>query len=49
MTMNNAVLWHIKFSSYLTRDTLLLRYRAQPVNAIGFEAFTVVTMKNAVF
>jgi hypothetical protein len=32
--LKNAVLWNIKPSSYLTRDTLHLRYRAQPVNAM---------------
>jgi hypothetical protein len=32
VTMKNAVFWDIKLSSYLTGDTLLLRYRAQPVN-----------------
>jgi hypothetical protein len=33
-TMKNVVAWDIKYSSYLTGDTLLLRYRAQPVNAM---------------
>jgi hypothetical protein len=33
--MKNVVFWDIKkTSSYLTGDTLLLRYRAQPVNAM---------------
>jgi hypothetical protein len=31
--MKNAVFWDIKPSSYLTGDTLRLRYRDQPVNA----------------
>jgi hypothetical protein len=30
--MKNVVFWDIKPSSYLTGDTLFLRYRAQPVN-----------------
>jgi hypothetical protein len=34
VTMKNAVLWDIKPSSYFTEDTLRLRYRAQPVNAM---------------
>jgi hypothetical protein len=34
VTMENAVFWDIKSSSYLTGDTLPLRYRAQPVNAM---------------
>jgi hypothetical protein len=33
VTMKNAVFWDIKPSSYFTGDTLL-RYRAQPVNAM---------------
>jgi hypothetical protein len=33
-TMKNVVFWDIKPSSYLTGDTLRLRYRAQPVNAM---------------
>jgi hypothetical protein len=32
--MKNDVFWDIKPGSYLTGDTLLLRYRAQPVNAM---------------
>jgi hypothetical protein len=32
--MKNAVFWDLKPSSYLTRDTLRLRYRTQPVKAI---------------
>jgi hypothetical protein len=32
--MRNSVFWDIKASSYLTGDTLPLRYRAQPVNAM---------------
>jgi hypothetical protein len=44
--MKNVVFWVIKPSSYLTGDTLLLRYRVQPVNAMDF---TAVTMKNGVF
>jgi hypothetical protein len=32
--MKNAVFWDIKPSSYLTGETLRLRYRAQPVNAM---------------
>jgi hypothetical protein len=31
--MKNVVFWDIKLSCYLTGDILLLRYRAQPVNA----------------
>jgi hypothetical protein len=34
VTMTNAVFWDIKPSSYLTGDTLRLRHRAQPVNAM---------------
>jgi hypothetical protein len=34
VTMKNAVFWDIKPSSYFTGNTLRLRYRAQPVNAI---------------
>jgi hypothetical protein len=34
VTMNNAVFWDIKPSSYLIGDTLRLLYRAQPVNAM---------------
>jgi hypothetical protein len=34
VTMNNAVFWVIKTSSYLTGNTLRLRYSAQPVNAM---------------
>jgi hypothetical protein len=34
VTMKNAIFWDIKKPSlYFTEDTLLLRYRAQPVNA----------------
>jgi hypothetical protein len=48
--MKNAVFWDIKPSSYLTGDTLRLRYRAQPVKCyVRFEGFTAVTMMNAVF
>jgi hypothetical protein len=32
-----------------SQETLRLRHRAQPVNDVGFEVFTAVTMKNAVF
>jgi hypothetical protein len=32
--MKNAVSWDIKRSSYFTGDTLRLRYRVQPVNAM---------------
>jgi hypothetical protein len=32
--MKNGVFWNIKLSSYLTGDTIPLRYRAQPVNAM---------------
>jgi hypothetical protein len=38
-----------KPSSYVTGNTLLLCYRAQPVNAIRLEVFTAVTIMNAVF
>jgi hypothetical protein len=34
VTMKNVVFWDIKPSSYLTGDTLCLRYRVQPVNAM---------------
>jgi hypothetical protein len=34
VTMKNAVFWDIKPSSYLTGDTLRLRFRAQQVNAM---------------
>jgi hypothetical protein len=34
VTMKYAVFWNVKPSSYLTGDTLRLRYSAQPVNAI---------------
>jgi hypothetical protein len=34
VTMNSAIFWDIKPSSYFTGDTLHLRYRAQPVNAM---------------
>jgi hypothetical protein len=33
-TRKSAVFWDIKNSSYLTRNILFLRYRAQPVNAM---------------
>jgi hypothetical protein len=32
-----------------SQETLRPRYRAQPVNAVRFEVFTAVTIKNAVF
>jgi hypothetical protein len=32
--IKNVVFWGIKRSSYFTGDTLRLRYRAQPVNAM---------------
>jgi hypothetical protein len=48
--MKNVVFWDIKPSSYLTGDTLHLRYRAQPVKCyVRFEVFSAMTMKNAVF
>jgi hypothetical protein len=34
LTTKNAVFWDIKPSPYLTGNTLRLRYRAQPVNAM---------------
>jgi hypothetical protein len=34
VTMKNAVFWDMKPSSYFTGDTLHLRYRVQPVNAL---------------
>jgi hypothetical protein len=34
VTMKNDVFWDIKPSSYVTGDTIRLRYRAQPVNAV---------------
>jgi hypothetical protein len=48
--MKNAIFWDINSRSYLTGDTLLLRYRTTPVKCyVRFEVFTAVTMKNAVF
>jgi hypothetical protein len=34
VTMKNAVFWDIKTRSYLTGNTLRLRYSVQPVNAM---------------
>jgi hypothetical protein len=34
VTMKNGVFWDIEPSSYLKEDTLRLRFRAQPVNAM---------------
>jgi hypothetical protein len=34
VTLKNTVFWDINPSSSLTGDTLLLHYRAQPVNAM---------------
>jgi hypothetical protein len=34
VTMKNAVFWDIKTSSYFRGNTFLLRYRAQPINAM---------------
>jgi hypothetical protein len=34
VTIKNSVFWYIKLSSYLTGNTLLLHYGAQPVNAV---------------
>jgi hypothetical protein len=34
VTMQNVVFWNKKPSSYLTGNTLVLRYRVQPVNAL---------------
>jgi hypothetical protein len=34
VTTKNGVFWNIKTDSYLIGDTLRLRYRAQPVNAM---------------
>jgi hypothetical protein len=34
MTMKNGVFWDINLSSYLAWNTLGLRHRAQPVNAM---------------
>jgi hypothetical protein len=34
MTMKNVFFWDIKPTSYFTGDTLRLRYRVQPVNAM---------------
>jgi hypothetical protein len=34
VTMKNAVFWDINPSSYLTENTLRLRYRAKPANAM---------------
>jgi hypothetical protein len=34
VTMKNVVFWDKKPSSYFTGDTLRLRYRIQPVNAM---------------
>jgi hypothetical protein len=33
VTMKNVVFWDIKPSTYLTRNTLHLRYSDQPINA----------------
>jgi hypothetical protein len=44
LRMPSSGIW--KPSSYLTRNTLRLRYRVQPVK---FEVFTAVTMKSALF
>jgi hypothetical protein len=41
--MRNPIFWDINLSSYFTGNTLLLRYRAQPVNAmLRFEVFKAV-------
>jgi hypothetical protein len=45
--MKNAVFWDMK-PVRTSQETLLLRYRAQPVN-VRYEVFTAVAMKNAVF
>jgi hypothetical protein len=42
--MKSAIIYDIKRSFYFTGDTLPLRYKTQPVNAI----FTAVIIKNAV-
>jgi hypothetical protein len=34
VTVKNVVFWDIKTQSYLTENTLHLRYRAQPVNTV---------------
>jgi hypothetical protein len=34
VTVKNVVFWDIKHSSYFTGNTLRLRYRVQPVNAM---------------
>jgi hypothetical protein len=34
VTMKNGVFWDIKNNTYLIGETLLLRYRVQPVNAL---------------
>jgi hypothetical protein len=34
VTMMNAVFWDVNPSLYFTGDTLLLRYRVQPLNAM---------------
>jgi hypothetical protein len=49
VTMKNAVFWDIKPSSYLTGNTLRLRYIVQSVNAMKDEIFTAVTMKKSAF
>jgi hypothetical protein len=56
VTMKNAVFWDKKTSSYFTWDTLHLRYRAQPVNAMyvwgfhsgAYEGFRLVGYRNPV-
>jgi hypothetical protein len=48
--MKNAVFWDIKKPVRTSQETLRLRYKGQPVNAmLRFEVFTAVTTKNAVF
>jgi hypothetical protein len=34
LAVKNAVFWDIKTKFYLTGDTLLLRYKSKPVNAL---------------
>jgi hypothetical protein len=40
VSIKTAVFWDIKPRSYFTGDTLLLQYRAQPVNAMKDFRFT---------
>jgi hypothetical protein len=46
----STIIIYLLGSSYLTGDTLRLRYRVKPVNAMSdLSFFTAVAMKNVVF